>query len=1104
MKQTVYDIWSECENNILLISDGGMGKTTQLVYCFREFLNKEKNKVIPIYIDVKSMEHNERKPVFKYLCSTYFGKLNRMENIDDEMINALELEKENNKTYIFMIDGLNETVNKYNVINDIKKLKDFRCCRFIVSSRTVEEDYVFDDFVKLKFLPLGKEHVIDHIRKKLKIESENIDRIFDDAFFEIISNPLFLKAFCKAYGTKDLSAVLKGQNKIRKADILYAYSNKMLEEIKDRAVVEENNIIEFTIKFFLPRLAFAMAREKTLIVAHEKVISWLYDENEQELGEKYFRSLLRGKDFTKYMKEFSYNIDRIIEYCLASSLLKYIEGQDSYIFSHHIWRDYFAAQHILNLINSCKIDELRVLPDELMIKEFVGELIKNNGLSECDYEDKQDCNCDMSPIECFMQAKYSILNQEPEVIGNLIEIMKTARNAKITACYDKLDLQYANFVGCRLPNSSFYNSIVYEHSFHAQGHSGYVYAATVTADNTLVVSCGKDKTIRVWDIATQKQVGEPLRGHENYVVSVKTIKDGKEILSGSYDGTIRKWSLETHKQICAPMIGHEKRINQICVTPDEEYVVSCSNDSTIRIWSIDTGLQVGESLYGHAGVINSVCVSPDGKLIISAGEDGTVRVWDLNSGKQYGKPLLGHNCNIKSICMSFDGKYIISADQKGRIRFWDFVSRVQIGDIVECQCDSIESIAVLPDNSTVVAAGYDGKIRFFDLENRVLTGQIEAHGDWINGIEISRDGKVVVSASGDQSIKLWDSTTLMPIGKPFIGTESWINSVKFMNDSQYIVSAGDDAAIRMWDIAHKRLICEPFYGHAARINEVDISSDGFVVSASDDGMVRKWDVMNEQQSSKILQQHSSWVRTVLFYEKRNYVISGGWDKEIIVYDLTKNEIVSRLTGHTASVEALAIAQDKDILISGSDDGTIRFWSIKDGNECQKPIIAHDDWIRALKLSDNQKRIATASWDNTICLWDLETHDKVCEKMKGHTNRIDALTVSSEDVIISGSDDNTVRAWTEQNGSYVGKIIAQHQNAVPTVAISSDSNLVVSGDGSGVIKITSLDRTNMHKEICQLGLNVFNSDLTCISEKSNVSQEFLHVLFQNGCKISFNP
>jgi WD40 repeat protein len=56
-----------------------------------------------------------------------------------------------------------------------------------------------------------------------------------------------------------------------------------------------------------------------------------------------------------------------------------------------------------------------------------------------------------------------------------------------------------------------------------------------------------DLTIRIWDIATAKQIGEPLLGHSDTVLSVSYSPDGKSIASGSFDGTIRLWNPQTGK-----------------------------------------------------------------------------------------------------------------------------------------------------------------------------------------------------------------------------------------------------------------------------------------------------------------------------------------------------------------------------------------------------------------------------------------------------------------------------------------------------------------------------------------------------------------------------
>ena len=1086
--------------NILLYSEGGTGKTTQMIYAFQQILDsREINNKIPLYIDVKLLDFNSQTPILKFLSEIYLGKQEHYENLDLIISEKLGLYDLNGKEYIFFIDGLNETTNKINILNDINKLKQYPACSLIVSSRVDEDSFVFEDFTRIKLKKIKHSNIVRILNEEYNFSKILSADVFDDNLLEILEYPLFLKVFCMAYDKAEIMDFINNKKSVRKTDIITAYINKIMQDIKRRKTVDENEQIEFSTRFFLPRLAFLLVGNEKFVFTHQELKMLLSDDTPDNISAKYFMCLLNGKESRKFISKYIGNEYDVVEHCLNLSLLKYNEHTDSYEFLHHIWRDYFASWHIVNLINGNQFHELLNMPSEIMIRSFVGEMYKKNGKCEYDYAKKTTCFSEKSPIESYMQTHCAELNRYPKVVANLIDIMKISRDNRITAIYDNLDLQHVTFVGCQLPNSSFNNSKIYEENFYAQGHSGYVYDATIAPGNQKIISCGKDSTIRIWDTTMQKQIGDPLRGHTNYVVSVKTIKDGREIISGSYDGTIRRWNAETHKQIGDPLLGHEKRINQIAITADEKYIVSCSSDETIRIWSLCNGVQEGEALYGHNGVVNSICVLPGDRYIISAGEDGTVRLWDFITHKQSGTSLFGHNCSVKSVCATSDGKYVISADQKGKVFIWDVDSRKRLGNALECSMDSVESIAISPDDSNILAAGYDGKIRVFDIKQRTLIGQIDAHGDWINGISFSNDGKYIVSAGGDQAVKLWDKNTLSLVGKPYIGTDSWINSVKITSDSQFIISAGDDAAIRIWDVSRKRMVCEPRYGHTARINELDVSEKGIIVSASDDGTVGVWNIDDESESA-FLHGHTSWVRTVLLFGNEKFAISGGWDKKIIIWDLTNRRIMKELTGHNASVEALALTSNDEFLISGSDDETIRFWNVKNGTESEEPIVAHDDWIRALKLTGNENAIITGSWDNTIRIWDAKSHNMLGENLKGHSNRIDALAVSKDNIIISGSDDNTVRAWIKNDGLYTGKIIANHNNAVSSVSISNDSKYVASGDGSGIIKITYLDKEKRNDTIQQLRLNIFNSDLTNVSDASVTSKELLHVLYQNGCLI----
>jgi WD40 repeat protein len=112
------------------------------------------------------------------------------------------------------------------------------------------------------------------------------------------------------------------------------------------------------------------------------------------------------------------------------------------------------------------------------------------------------------------------------------------------------------------------------------------------------------------------------------VNSVAFSPDGKRIVSGGYDKTIRLWDVATGTQIGEPLRGHMRWVTSVAFSPDGKQIVSGSFDNTIRLWDAATGTQIGEPPLGHKGAVLSVAFSPDGKRIVSGSEDKTIRIWD--------------------------------------------------------------------------------------------------------------------------------------------------------------------------------------------------------------------------------------------------------------------------------------------------------------------------------------------------------------------------------------------------------------------------------------------------------------------------------------------
>ena len=166
-------------------------------------------------------------------------------------------------------------------------------------------------------------------------------------------------------------------------------------------------------------------------------------------------------------------------------------------------------------------------------------------------------------------------------------------------------------------------------------------------------------------------------------------------------------------------------------------------------------------------------------------------------------------------------------------------------------------------------------------ENAILRG----HYMKVNSAVFSSDGKRIVSASGDNTLRIWNAITGEQIGEPLIGHKGGVRSVVFSPDGSLIASSSEDNSIRIWDSNTRQQIGEPLNGHAAEVYSVSFSPDGKkLVSASLDNTIGIWDTYTGTQIGLLSNDSDGRDCPAVFSHDGKMIISASNDNIIRIWN----------------------------------------------------------------------------------------------------------------------------------------------------------------------------------------------------------------------------
>lgn len=369
----------------------------------------------------------------------------------------------------------------------------------------------------------------------------------------------------------------------------------------------------------------------------------------------------------------------------------------------------------------------------------------------------------------------------------------------------------------------------------------------------------------------------------------------------------------------------------------------------------------------------------------------------------------------------------------------------------------ISSVAFSPDGQTMATGSEDETVKLWQLSNtQDSVRELKGHTGPIFSVAFSSNGNVLATSSADGTVKLWNRETgkELPNSLPSAGNSAFIRSLAFApkrstlvtgsNDGRNTLAMGsNDGRVLIWSITEQSA-SESQVKHSGYVSSVAFSPDGTtIVSGSGDGWVKLCDAITKEETGSF--SSGEEVLAVAISPDGKTVAAATGKGHIMLWDKEQGQSKPFSTLRMPAAALSMTFVNAQTLITGNDDGTVRKWDIKSGEEL-RTFKGHSKRVSAIAISSDGKNVVTGSADKTAKLWDV-SESPTTTKLTGHSKPVLCVAFSPKaesKFFASGSEDGTINLWDSNGTQPVLTLRGQPATPILAVAISPDGQTLASG------------------------------------------------------------
>ncbi|MEM8642147.1 MAG: AAA-like domain-containing protein [Cyanobacteria bacterium P01_G01_bin.54] len=382
----------------------------------------------------------------------------------------------------------------------------------------------------------------------------------------------------------------------------------------------------------------------------------------------------------------------------------------------------------------------------------------------------------------------------------------------------------------------------------------------------------------------------------------------------------------------------------LAFTPDSQQLVTASDSTVINLWNLDGTL--AQTLQGHQASVSAIALTPDGQRLVSTDSEGSIRFWQWQTPfvRRFGFP---ENAFPRATIDSTGTTLMAISAAAGNLSIWQRQPQqrfpfLPIVTVPEVHRQRVHSVAVQANGQQFATGSRDGTVKLWNLKGENLA-TLES-GSTVWDVAFSPDDQTVAIALRNGKIQLWQKNSSGEFQDPpdeLVGHQADVRAVNFSLDGQFLVSASADQTLKLWRLADNTLL-QTLTGHQAGVYAATFSPDGQgIASGSADRTLRLWQTNGSLQ--KTIVAHRGNVSDVVFSSDGKRIFTASRDRTAKIWN-RQGQLLRSLPNTELELMDMALSADDQTLMVTGIGSSVMLWSLSDLFELNELDYACD-WIQ---------------------------------------------------------------------------------------------------------------------------------------------------------------